>query len=379
MDYMARAIELADLARGRVSPNPAVGAVVVRDGRIVGEGYTRPPGGPHAEIVALREAGDLARGATLYTTLEPCCHHGRTPPCAEAIARAGIAEVRIAVLDPNPKVQGGGCRALEAAGVRIRVGERAAQAREMVEDFAKHILTGRPFVIAKWAMSLDGRIATASGDSKWITGPAARERVHQLRDVVGAIVVGVNTVLADDPQLTVRLPEGPARRPTRVPPWRVVVDSRGRTPLRVRLLSDDLAERVIVATTTASPEVWRREVRARGARVLALPARDGRVELEALLTALGEEEVTSVLVEGGGTLLGSLFASRLVDKVYAFVAPRIVGGASAPAPVGGPGVSALADSWQLRDVRMERVGDDVLVMGYLSEWQSTDWDRATRG
>lgn len=366
MEHMARALELADLARGRTSPNPAVGAVVVRDGRVVGEGYTQPPGGPHAEIVALRQAGEFARGATLYTTLEPCCHHGRTPPCAEAIVAAGVAEVRIAILDPNPKVQGGGCRMLEAGGVRIRVGERAAEAREQIEDFTKYVLTGRPLVVAKWAMSLDGKIATRTGDSKWITGEPARELAHELRDTYGAIVVGVNTVLLDDPQLTVRLPPEKARRPARLQPWRVVVDSRGRTPLGARLLGPELAGRTIVATTAAATAAWRREIRALGAHDMVLPDRDGVVDLEALLDALGQMEITGVLVEGGGTLFGSLFEAHLVDKVCAFVAPRILGGAGAPSPVGGTGALTVASAWKLRDVRIERVGEDLLVVGYPS-------------
>lgn len=367
MDYMARALELADLARGRTSPNPAVGAVVVRDGQIVGEGYTQPPGGPHAEVVALRQAGDLARGATLYTTLEPCCHQGRTPPCTRAIVAAGIAEVCVAVLDPNPLVQGGGCQALEMAGIRVRLGERpdqASRARELIEDFAKHVLTGRPFVVAKWAMSLDGKIAARTGDSKWITGPAARELAHELRDVVGAVLVGVNTVLLDDPQLTVRLPVEKARRPARPQPWRVVVDSRGRTPLEAKLLGPELADRTIVATTAAAPEPWRRAVEARGARALVLPEQAGRVDLGALLDALGEMDVTAVLVEGGGALLGSFLDSGLVDKACAFVAPRIIGGAAAISPVGGLGAPSVAAGYALRDVRVERVEDDVLIVGY---------------
>lgn len=364
MDYMARALELADLARGRTSPNPAVGAVIVRDGEVVGEGHTQPPGGPHAEIVALRRAGERARDATLYSTLEPCCHQGRTPPCTDAIAAAGIAKVHLAILDPNPRVQGGGCQALEAAGIRVVVGERADEARELIEDFTTHVLTGQPLVVAKWAMSLDGKIATTTGDSRWISGPRARAVVHDLRDVCSAVLVGVGTVLADDPQLTVRIPRAEARRAARPQPWRVVVDSRGRTPLSARLLSPDLANRTIVATTNASPETWRRAVEAAGATVLLLADRAGRVDLRALLAALGQMEITSVLAEGGSAVLGSLFAADLVDKVYAFVAPLVVGGQAAPSPVGGAGAQRLVEARGLRVVRLDRVGDDLLVVGY---------------
>lgn len=367
VDYMARALELADLARGRTSPNPPVGAVVVREGRVVGEGFTRPPGGPHAEVVALAEAGPLARGATLYSTLEPCCYHGRTPPCAAASAAAGVTAVHIAVLDPNPRVQGGGSQLLEGAGVLVRLGERAAAARELIEGFTRYVLAGRPLVVAKWAMSLDGKIAAASGDSRWISGSLARERGHQLRDVADAVVVGVGTVLADDPRLTVRLAPELDRRPARPQPWRVVVDSRGRTPLGAQLLGPELAPRTLLATTRAAPAAWRDEVRARGADALELPAREGRVDLDALLRALAERGLTSVLVEGGGALLGSLFAGRLVDRVYAFVAPKVLGGAGAPSPVGGPGVARAADAWPLRDVRVERLGEDLLVSGWVGE------------
>lgn len=364
-EFMTRALALADRARGRTSPNPAVGAVVVRDGRVVGEGWTQPPGGPHAEVVALRQAGGLSRGGTLYTTLEPCCHFGRTPPCTRAIVEAGIVEVRVGALDPNPLVDGRGCARLADAGVRVVRGGVEDEAASTVEDFAVYVRQRRPFVIAKWAMTLDGKTATQTGESRWITGPAARRAVHQLRDVVSAVMVGSGTAVADDPELTVRLAPEDRWRPERLQPWRVVVDGSGRTPPTARLLSPALAERTILATTEASPSDWRAAVAASGARLLVLPRAEdsGRVDLGGLLAALGEMEVMSVLVEGGGILLGALFDARLVDKVYAFVAPRIFGGAG-PAPVGGRGVAAPASAVRLERVHHEVAGEDLLVVGY---------------
>jgi diaminohydroxyphosphoribosylaminopyrimidine deaminase/5-amino-6-(5-phosphoribosylamino)uracil reductase len=359
---MLRALELADLARGRTSPNPAVGAVLVRGGQVVGEGYTQPPGGPHAEIVALRQAGEQARGATLYTTLEPCCHHGRTPPCSDAIIAAGIAQVRVAVLDPDPRVQGNGMQALQAAGITVGIGEHAARASQTIEDFTTRVLLGRPYVVAKWAMSLDGRIATRTGDSRWITGPAARALGHDLRDTLDGIVVGVNTVLADDPELTVRIPGG-SHRPSRPAPWRIVVDSRGRTPLIAHLLTTGDVSRTLIATTDTSAPEWRCHVARAGALVLVLPAAAGRASLPAMLDAVLELGVTSLLVEGGGTLLGSLFDQHLVDRVYAFVAPMVIGGSGAPSPVQGAGVCRMADAVRLAGVSRSEHGDDLLVTG----------------
>jgi len=278
----------------------------VQDGLIVGEGFHPRAGEPHAEILALRQAGEAARGATLYVSLEPCCHFGRTPPCTQTLITAGVAEVHMAMLDPNPRVAGRGRAELEAAGIRTVVGEHEAEAWALNEVFAHWITTGRPFVIAKFAMSLDGKIATRSGDARWITGPEARRRVHQLRDQVDAILAGANTVIADDPQLTTRLdrdacPE-PSRRDVRHP-LRVILDSRGRIPLTARVLDPALPGRTLVAATPAMPEERRRALVDRGVEVLVLPADAGRVSLSALLDELGQREVTSLLVEGGGTVL----------------------------------------------------------------------------
>jgi len=360
MDYMARALELAARARGRTSPNPMVGAVLVRHGQIVGEGFHPKAGEPHAEIFALCQAGDRARGATLYVNLEPCCHYGRTPPCTEALIRAGVAEVHMAMEDPNPLVRGKGRAALEAAGIRVVVGEHEAEARQLNEAFIKYITTGRPFVTAKFAMSLDGKIATSTGESRWITGRAARRRVHELRDTSDALCVGVNTVLADDPRLTTRLDKAEVRHPLRV-----VLDSRGRAPLSARVFDPELPGRTVVATTQAMPQGHRSALEARGVEVWVLPSDgQGRVGLPALLDCLGEHEVTSLLVEGGGSVLASFFEGRLVDKVLAFVAPLIIGGRDAPTPVGGDGALHLADALRLERMSVERVGEDVLIVGY---------------
>ena len=355
---MQRALALARRALGRVSPNPAVGAVVVRNGRMLGEGYYQAPGGPHAEVVALRQAGQEARGSTLYVSLEPCVHYGRTPPCTEAIIAAGVAEVHAAMLDPDPKVSGRGRQALEAAGIPVRLGEGEEEARRLNEAYIKHRTTGLPFVIAKFAASLDGRIAAASGDSRWISGPQTLEWAHAQRTTVDAILVGVNTVLIDDPQLTAR----PGGAEAEHQPLRVVADSRGRTPSMACVLQGPGS--VLIATTERSDGAWRSTMEAAGAEVLVLPAEGDSVDLEALLRALGERGTLSLLAEGGGVLLGSLFDRGLVDKVQAIIAPLIIGAAEAPAAVAGRGAQRLAEAWRLREVAVESLGEDILVTGY---------------
>lgn len=357
---MARALELARGALGSTSPNPAVGAVIVRDGSVVGEGCTQPPGGPHAEIVALRRAGKGARGADLYVTLEPCCCFGRTPPCTQALIAAGVAAVHAATLDPNPLVAGRGARDLQGAGIAVTVGEREAEARELNEGFFKYITTARPFLAVKYAMSLDGKIATHTGHARWVTGPEARRRVHELRRAADAILVGLGTVLADDPLLTVRLEGDEESRQ----PWRVVADTYCRLPVESRLLNDAYAARTIVATTPAAPAEARAAVRARGAEVLVLPARDGRVDLADLAARLAGRGIINLLAEAGSTLTASLFALGLADKVYAFVAPKVVGGSAAPTPVGGEGVATMDAARLLRLAKVERLGPDVLLVAY---------------
>ena len=358
-DFMLHALRLAQKARGRTSPNPMVGAVLVKDGRIIGEGFHPKAGEPHAEIFALRQAGEAARGATMYVTLEPCSHHGRTPPCVDAIIAAGVAEVHMAMIDPNPLVAGRGKAALEAAGIRVVTREHEQEAQELNEAFVHWVTQKRPFVIAKFAMSLDGKIATRTGDARWISGPASRQYTHELRDQVDAILVGANTVLADDPRLTTRLDKADVHHPLRV-----ILDSRGRVPLSARVFSPDLPGQTLVATTEHMPPSHRRQLAAQGVEVLILPQREGRVDVAALLDALGQREITSLLVEGGSTVLGTFFDRGLVDKVLAFIAPMIIGGKDAPGPVGGEGSTSLAQAWRLERVRMEQLGNDILLIGY---------------
>ena len=360
-DPMLRAFELAGTIRGRVSPNPPVGAVVCRDGRVVGEGRTQPPGGPHAEVVALAAAGAAAKGATLYVTLEPCSHYGRTPPCVDAIIAAGVSAVVCATQDPDSKVDGGGIKRLREAGITVDVGSREAEARRLLGGYIKQRRTGRPLVTAKFATSLDGKIGTRTGDSRWVSGPETLAWVHEERTHLDAIAVGINTVLVDDPQLTAR-PSGSEGEVHQ--PLRVVVDSGGRTPNTARVLRG--ASRTFIATTERSSQQWREEMERLGAHVALLPASDGHVDLPALLLALGEQGCLDLLVEGGGILLGALFDEGLVDRVQAVVAPMIIGGAGAPLAVAGRGVERMADALRLRDVTVRRLGVDLLIEGSLA-------------
>lgn len=360
-EAMQRALELARNAPQYVSPNPCVGAVIVADGRIAGEGVTEPPPGPHAEVVALRAAGEKARGATMYVTLEPHSFQGRTPPCTEAIIAAGIAEVHYAVADPDERSAWGGHRALEAAGIRVVAGEGEDEARRINEAFFKHRTTGLPFVIAKFAASLDGRIAAASGDSRWVAGEEARAWAHRMRTRIDAILVGSSTVVIDDPLLTAR-PDG-VEAPRQ--PLRVVVDTRGRIPPMAQVFTGP--SKTLVATSEGAHADWRASIEARGAEVVTFPLADDHVDLRALLEELGRRDVLTLLVEGGGVVHGSFFDAGLVDKVHAIIAPMIVGASEAPAAVAGVGADRMADALRLRDVTVERLGDDILVMGYVGE------------
>jgi diaminohydroxyphosphoribosylaminopyrimidine deaminase/5-amino-6-(5-phosphoribosylamino)uracil reductase len=358
---MLRALALAAAVAGTTSPNPAVGSVLVKDGLLVGEGATAPPGGPHAEVLALRQAGERARGATLYVTLEPCSHHGRTPPCAQALLEAGVREVHLALLDPSPWVDGGGRRALEAAGVRVVVGEHAEPARRVNEAFLKWASTGLPFVTAKYAMTLDGKIATHAGDSRWVSGAAARALVGQWRQRSDAILVGVQTLLRDNPQLTARDVDG---QPLPRQPLRVILDSRARTPLAARAVAPDAPGRALVIVSAAAVGSDVERLRAGGIEVERVAERNGRLDPRAALALLGQRQVTSVLVEAGGTLLASLVEDGLVDKLVAFVAPKLLGGSAAPTPLGGVGAASMDQAVELDDVSYELVGRDVMISGY---------------
>jgi diaminohydroxyphosphoribosylaminopyrimidine deaminase/5-amino-6-(5-phosphoribosylamino)uracil reductase len=355
--FMRQALALAARARGRTSPNPMVGCVVVKDGQLIGRGYHEKAGAPHAEVVALQEAGAAAAGATLYVSLEPCCHYGRTPPCTQAIIAAGVRRVVAAMRDPNPLVSGRGAEELRQAGIAVTLGVLAEEASTLNEAFIKYIATKRPFVFLKVAASLDGKIATASGESRWITGERARLLVHQLRDRVDAVMVGINTVLRDDPLLTTRLPGGKD-------PIRIVVDSRLRIPLEAKVLAASPTAPTIVATTEAAPPHKRQQLEARGVRVLVLGG-GPRVPLAALMERLAAQQVTSLLLEGGGELHDAALRAGIVDKVLYFIAPKLIGGRCAPMAIAGEGCARLAEAIALERVRVRRVGDDLLIEGYV--------------
>jgi diaminohydroxyphosphoribosylaminopyrimidine deaminase/5-amino-6-(5-phosphoribosylamino)uracil reductase len=340
-----------------------VGAVVVKGGQVVGQGYHRRYGAPHAEVEALADAGDAARGADLYVTLEPCNHHGQTPPCTQAILAAGVRRVIIATPDPNPRVTGGGAEFLAAQGVDLTVGLLEAEARQLNEAWFHYVATGRPWVMVKAACSLDGKIATAGGESQWLTGEAARALGHRLRHRVDAILVGINTVLADDPQLTARLPRGPSRDPIRL-----VLDSRLRLPLTARLLHLDSQAPTWVACTSQAPKEKIRAIKELGVEVLVFPPESqeaGRVPLNPLLALLGKQQVQSLLVEGGAETLGAFFDQRQVNQFYFFYAPKILGGRQAPGAVGGQGVIHLGETHIAKNLSIRRVGGDLLVSGYF--------------
>jgi diaminohydroxyphosphoribosylaminopyrimidine deaminase/5-amino-6-(5-phosphoribosylamino)uracil reductase len=358
--FMRWALALARRGLGKTSPNPAVGAVLVSSGRIIGEGWHKKAGGPHAEVLALRnmeghakhkQSGERGgRALTLYATLEPCCTHGRTPPCTDAIIAADIKRVVVAARDPNPKHSGRGLTILRRAGIRVESGLLADEAARMNEAFNKWITTGIPLVIAKAAMSLDGKIATRIGDSKWITSDAARRYAHKLRAQVDAIIVGANTVIHDDPRLTVRHGVRCTKQP-----WRVVVDARGRCPKNAKLFTDADRSRTIVITSDKSPGHWQRYLPLEGITVITLPWKRGGVDLRAALRALGRMNATSVLVEGGGEMLGAMFDAQLVDRVALFHAPIIIGGCLAVPAVGGKGVAQVRQAVRLRDCHWSRV------------------------
>ena len=353
--WMARALALAARGRGLTSPNPMVGALVARDGTLVAERFHERAGGPHAEAAALAEAGERGRGATLYVTLEPCNHVGRTPPCVEVIVRAGVRRVVAATRDPNPRVRGGGAAALAAAGVEVSMGCLEREARELNHVFFTAVERQRPHVTLKWAMTLDGKIAAFDGTSRWITGEAARREAHRLRSRSDAIVTGIGTVLADDPALTVRLEQPWPREP-----YRVVVDSRARLPLHAALLRTGSRARVVVAVGEDAPAPRVAALASSGVTVLQCKSREGRVDVADVCARLFALDVTAVLLEAGRELTGAFVQAGLVDRVAVFIAPKLLGGAAAPGPVGGPGF-ALADALRLTDLTTRPLGDDWLM------------------
>lgn len=339
---MRRALALARRGTGQTSPNPCVGAVVVRNGRVIGEGWHKVAGGPHAEVNALARTN--ARGATLYVTLEPCCTHGRTPPCTDAIIAAGIRRVVVAAIDPNPKHRGRGLRLLRQAGLRVDAGLLADEATALNTAFNKWIVIGKPLVIAKAALSLDGQMATRTGDSRWITSAAARGIAHRIRAQVDAIMVSAGTVVADDPRLTVRHGAGAGRQP-----WRVVVDTRGRSPLSARVFTDRHRNRTMVVTGLRSRTAWRETLAERGVTVILIRTKGSHVKMQTMLRELGRRAITSVLVEGGAGLLGALFDAGQVDRVAYFYAPKVIAGVSVVARA-----TVIRGTWR-------RIGDGEIV------------------
>lgn len=356
---MRRALALTRRGLGRSSPNPAVGAVVVARGRVVGQGWHAKAGEPHAEVHALKQAGELARGATIYVTLEPCHHAGRTPPCTQGILAAGIARVVYGASDPNPRVAGGGGSFLAEQGLDVTPGVLEAACAWEHRFFMTHVTTGRPHVILKTAATMDGKTASATGHSRWVTGGASRRFVHRLRGWVDAIMVGSGTALADDPQLTCRLAG-------RSNPLRVVVDSRLRLPVTARVLDPAQAPGCLVACLDGAPLERAQALSDAGAQVLRLPPdAAGRVDLSALLGELGGRGITSLLAEGGAGLAWSLLEGGLVNEVMYFYAPKLVGGAAAPSMVGGPGLERMDKAWPLSRPMVRRFGDDVMLWSII--------------
>ena len=359
-----RALQLAAEARGRTSPNPLVGAVVVKDGRTIGEGYHQRAGAPHAEREALAACSEDPAGATMYVTLEPCCHHGRTPPCTEAIVQAGIKRVVIASDDPTAKAAGRGLGILRDEGVRVDHvdGDVSESAKLINQPFRKHARTGRPLVVFKSAMTLDGKVATAGGDSKWISGPASRERSHRWREEADAVAVGIGTALADDPRLTARAP-GAERQPRRV-----VFDSTARLPLESQLVQTAADVPTFVVCTRAADRAATQALESAGVEVIRVQGSTDAQRVCAALDELGERDVQSVLLEGGPRLAGAFFDAGEIDQYFAFVAPAVAGGGRARAAVAGEGVDTIAAASRALAVEVERIGDDVLIGARLKEW-----------
>jgi len=358
--HMSRALQLALGGEGFVEPNPMVGCVIARGAEIIAEGWHRRFGGPHAEVEALRMAGDRARGATLYVTLEPCCHQGKTPPCSEAVIEAGAKRVVIAMRDPFPKVDGGGIAQLRQAGIDVEVGVLEDEARWLSAPYLKLNETGRPWVIAKWAMTLDGKIAARTGDSQWISHPESRKIVHAIRGRVDAVIVGRQTAAHDNPRLTAR-PPGP-----RVA-LRVVIDTFGSLDSNNRLLETIDEAPLLVAVGEEAPADNRERLAAAGCEVFVCPGDTHAARLESLLDELGQRRLTNVLVEGGGGLLGGMLDANVIDEVHAFIAPKLIGGAEAVAPIAGLGAETIAAGLELDSPKIEQVGCDIYVHGRIAE------------
>jgi diaminohydroxyphosphoribosylaminopyrimidine deaminase/5-amino-6-(5-phosphoribosylamino)uracil reductase len=358
--YMRKALAQARKGLGRTSPNPAVGAVIVRDGEVVAAGYHRKAGGDHAEVAALKKIEGRARkGDVLYVTLEPCNHSGRTPPCTEAILKAGIGTVVIGMSDPNPNVRGGGGRYLAGQGITVRTGVLAAECERLNEFFIKHVSTGKPFVVAKSAMTLDGWTATATGRSQWITNERSRRFVHGIRNRVDAVMVGIGTVLQDDPSLRVRLKGTKGRDPIRI-----VADTRLRIPTKARIISQASVAETWIVTGDPVPAERRGAIERPGVKIMACRTMNRRIHLGTLMERLGGLGVASILLEGGSAVMGSMIRERLIDKFYLFKAPKLMGGGDGYPMASGPGAKTMEQCLHLENIRTRRFGDDLMIRGY---------------
>lgn len=361
IQYMKRAIELSTKGIGYVNPNPLVGAVIVKDKKIIGEGYHRFYGGHHAEIEAFNSATEDTKDATMYVTLEPCCHYGKTPPCVNAIIKNGIKKVVIGLKDPNPKVLGMGIEILRANGIEVVTGVLEDEVGKLNEIFIKYIKTNTPFCILKSAMTLDGKIAAVSGDSKWITDVKSRQYVHELRHRVSGIMVGIGTILADDPLLNTRLLNKKGSDAARI-----IVDSFARLPLESRVLNIESKAKTIVAVTEKASKERIEALQKKGAEIIITPQVENRVDIKFLTKMLGEMNIDSVLLEGGSELNFFALNEGIVDKVCFFIAPKIIGGREAKTPIGGSGIERLSDAINIKDIEIKRFENDIMIEGYIN-------------
>jgi diaminohydroxyphosphoribosylaminopyrimidine deaminase/5-amino-6-(5-phosphoribosylamino)uracil reductase len=367
--YIKMAIKLAEKGKGRVSPNPLVGALVVKGDHIVGQGYHARYGDQHAETKALEEAGSEAKGATIFINLEPCCHHGQTPPCVDEIIKAGISKAVISVKDPNPIVNGKSIEILKSKGIEVKLGIQEKTASKLNEFFFKYITTGTPFVMLKSGMSLDGKVATKTGESKWVTSEPSREYVHQLRNQMDATLVGIETILRDNPRLTTRLKNSKGRDPIRV-----VIDSLLRIPIRMRIFTQESDAGNTIITTYNAPIDRIKKIEASGAKVLFVkPKGRNRVDMQAMVKELGKLQITSLLIEGGPGINASAIQEGIVDKVIMFIAPIIIGGKIAPSTIQGDGIARLEDAVRIHNIKTKRLGDDLKVEGYVEKTPSCVW------
>lgn len=359
-NYMRMAIELAKKGTGFTSPNPLVGAVIVKNEKIIGEGYHEYYGGPHAEINAFKKATEEVKGATMYVTLEPCSHYGKTPPCAEAIVKSGISKVIIGMKDPNPMVSGNGIKLLKENGIEVISGILEEEVKKLNEIFIKYITTKRPFCILKTAMTLDGKIASYTGDSRWINNEISRAYVHEIRHKVSGIMVGIGTVLIDNPMLTTRI-----TGKTTSDPIRIIVDTEAKIPLEANVLNLESNSKTIIATTEKAHKNKLKALEEKNAEIIITPIKDNKVDLDYLMIKLGENGIDSVLLEGGGELNYSALKVGIVDKVISFISPKIIGGRDAKTPVRGDGIEHINDAIKLEDIEISRFNEDIMIEGYI--------------